>query len=110
MMFWRQLSQGIGEGKILSFKPYPFSHLVLTCWHSLSYFIECIKGCFSMFFDESVSFLYCFIICDACRFFSCTWMISQEKFMGASFGGCIRLLIMHKGCDGKPRIPVILSC
>ena len=109
-MLWCQLSQGIGEGKILSFEPHPFSHFVLTCWHSLSDFVECLEGHFSMFFDESVSFLYCFIICDACWFFSCTWTISQEKFMGALFGGCVRPSIVHKGHDGKPHIPVILSC
>ena len=95
---------------MLSFEPHPFSHFVLTHWCSLCYFIECMEGHLSMLFDESMSFLYHFIICDAHWLFSCAWTVSQEKLMGASFGGCVRPLIMHEGCDGEPCIPVILSC
>ena len=95
---------------MLSFELYPFSYFVLTGWHGLSCFVECIEGHFSMFFDKSVSFLYCLIVCDACWLFSCAWMISQEEFVGALLGGHVRPPIMHEGCNRKPHIPVILSC
>ena len=95
---------------MLSFEPHPFSHFVLTCWCGLSYFVKCIEGRFSMFFDEPMSFLYHFVICNACWFFHCAWAVSQEEFVGAAFGGHVGPMIMHEGRDGELCIPVILPC
>ena len=69
-----------------------------------------MESCFPVFLDDLVSFLYCLTVCDASWFLHRIWAISQQDFVRATFSGGIGPSIVHKGRNGEPRFPIILSC
>ena len=62
---------------MLSFKPDPVSHFVLTPWGGLCNVVEGLKGCGPVFFNQLVSCSYSFVVSNRCGFFCCTCVIPQ---------------------------------
>ena len=93
---------------MLSFEPYLVPYFVLSGWFRMCYLVQGLDGHRSMLLDELLSTFCCFVVGGFWEPLSGAWLVSEQYFMGALFGGSVQPSVVYKRGEGEPLLPVVL--